>query len=110
MQRKTRHPSWNRTNVDELAELSYDELDQRVTTVAGRVESRAARCQAEERDLTGREADLTRDDMHELGAFRDAGCRPAKSRCRVRGWSAAPSIDATGEHRAPVERRDHGCG
>ncbi|OBI78208.1 hypothetical protein [Mycobacterium sp. E740] len=61
-----------KTDIDALAELPLDQLEERVAFARARVEDRVQRCEAENRDMTSREADLTADDRHELGALRDA--------------------------------------
>ena len=61
-----------RTDVDALAELSDDEIDDRVRAAAERVEMRTNRAHIENRDLTPRETQLTTDDRAELEALRDA--------------------------------------
>jgi hypothetical protein len=60
------------TNVETLAQLSYDELDSRISSAASRMTTRLQRAQDGERDLTPREADLCADDRAELAALKDA--------------------------------------
>ena len=62
----------SKTNIDELAELPLEEIEERIALAAGRVEQRIARAQTETRDLTEREADLCSDDKVELSALKDA--------------------------------------
>ena len=61
-----------KTDIDTLAELPLEEIEERIQPAAGRVEQRIQRCQAEERDLPERESDLCSDDRLELSALKDA--------------------------------------
>jgi hypothetical protein len=59
-------------SIVDLAELSDDELDERLRTVTDRVTGRFDRVRDTGRDLTQRELDLTHDDHDELESLRTA--------------------------------------
>lgn len=61
-----------RNDLEYLIDLPASEIKHRVATALDRVESRAARAGAENRDLTEREAGLSRDDAAELTVLRQA--------------------------------------
>ena len=75
-----------KTDVDELSQLPLEELDTRMKLCGARIETRAQRCEAENRDLSDRELDLCNDDKLELSALNDALAlrrRNAESRERL---------------------------
>jgi hypothetical protein len=59
-------------DIDQLSQMPLDQLEERIQLCRNRVETRSERCQSDGRDLSDREADLTADDVAELGALRDA--------------------------------------
>ena len=61
-----------RTDVDALAQLPGDEFEERIRAAAERIELRANRCLAENRDLTERERQLCTADRDELHALQKA--------------------------------------
>ena len=61
-----------RTDVDALAQLPGDEFEERIRAAAERIELRANRCLAENRDLTERERQLCTADRDELHALHKA--------------------------------------
>ena len=94
-----------KTDIDTLAELPLEEIEERIQPAAGRVEQRIQRCQAEERDLSERESDLCSDDRLELSALKDAlqlRRRNAERRRRVGGRTPAASRTTAGATDADV--------
>jgi hypothetical protein len=64
--------SKQRNELDCLINLPPSEIEHRTAAALERVEARAARCTAENRDLTDREQDRKRADTEELTALRQA--------------------------------------
>src|SRR6476469_4560355 len=61
--------SKQRNELDYLITLPPSEIEHRIAAAAERVEARAHRCTAENRDLSDREHALTKDDTEELTAL-----------------------------------------
>lgn len=91
--------SKQRTDVDELVKLSTDELEERGRAAAERVELRIHRANAEHRDLTKREHELSLADREELEALTKAGVI-IEHRDRLNG-----EIQHLIDHRTPPETR-----
>ena len=89
-----------RNELDYLITLPPSEIEHRIAGAVERVEARAARCTAENRDLTDREQDLTRADTEELTALRQAAA------CHEQIESRSAAIgEAIEGHRHAVENR-----
>ncbi|SBS79648.1 hypothetical protein MHPYR_890001 [uncultured Mycobacterium sp.] len=89
-----------RNELEYLLSLPASEIEHRTAGALDRIETRSQRCTDERRDLTEREAELTRADTEELTALRQAAA--CQEQIEARGRAVDEAIEL---HRRGVEAR-----